>query len=73
MRVDFYLEYANGERFNYLNHVVTSEKEVDWLIKKVRQNLMEGLEMPDAPKLSLKTVEDVAPDSQVNNRLKGRM
>ena len=51
MTVTFYLELQNGEKFTWVNHTVTKEPEIEWLLKEVRKKLEEALAMKDVKEI----------------------
>lgn len=53
MTVSFYLEIQNGEKHSWVNHTLTKESEIDWLLKTVRKELELALRVNDVNKLQI--------------------
>ena len=43
MNVTFYIEIQNGEKFQWVNHLVTKETEIEWLLGTVEKKLRDAL------------------------------
>ena len=57
MIVTFYLDIENGERHTIINHTLTKESEVEWLLKQVKEKIQEILLMKSPPsKLSMPSI-----------------
>ena len=47
MTVTFYLEIQNGEKYTWINHQITKQDEIEWLLKEVRKKCEEALAIKD--------------------------
>mgnify|MGYP001562625773 CR=1 FL=1 len=43
MKVTFYLEVQDGQKFNWVNHTITKENEISWLLENVRKTIESAL------------------------------
>jgi hypothetical protein len=49
MIVIFYLEIEDGVRHTIVNYTVTKVEEIEWLLKQVKEKLVEAIALPSIP------------------------